>query len=73
MNDRLSLSLSLLLCELCSNFKAQIALALALALAFAWFNYYLHEFFTFDYLLSSDALGVQTAGRLLLTRIWGLK
>ena len=64
MNDRLSLSLAVR-----TLFKAQIALALA----FAWFNYYLHEFFTFDYLLSSDALGVQTAGRLLLTRIWGLK
>ena len=70
MNERSSLSLSLAVRTL---FKAQIALALALALAFAWFNYYLHEFFTFDYLLSSDALGVQTAGRLLLTRIWGLK
>ena len=72
MNERSSLSLSLSL-AVRTLFKAQIALALALALAFAWFNYYLHEFFTFDYLLSSDALGVQTAGRLLLTRIWGLK
>ena len=68
MNERSSLSLSLSLSlAVRTLFKAQIALA------FAWFNYYLHEFFTFDYLLSSDALGVQTAGRLLLTRIWGLK
>ena len=72
MNERSSLSLSLSLSlAVRTLFKAQIALALALA--FAWFNYYLHEFFTFDYLLSSDALGVQTAGRLLLTRFWGLK